>query len=200
MKIFPRIHVVILLLVVVSAIAFADTINPKITVHAIGGGGKGPVSCPTSGCTDVGLKFDFTVPASGSDTLYFTNTSGVAWTSLALIEICKHGNCAIPAGDIKCHSYYFASCTTETLKNGNVEILLSGIHGALNLDRGIQNNQRFAISFNCPHGNCWPGGLDFVGKANNATTIPEPATIGLMATGLAALLSRRKRWKNRRNS
>jgi hypothetical protein len=196
-----KICAVALLLVVGSVLAFADGINdPQIVVHGVGSGGSGPQACPPGGCQGVGLNFSFTVPPSGSGTLYFTNQSGVNWTSLALIEACKNGNCAVPAADIKCRSYLFTSCTAETLKNGNVEILLSGVKsGSLNPDKGILNGASFSITFSCVGKSCWPGGLSFSGHAN-VSSVPEPGTIALMVTGLGALVSRRKTWKNRWNS
>jgi len=188
-----------LLLVVGSVMAFADGIkDPQIIIHGVGSGGSGPQTCPPSGCQGVGLTFSFSVPPSGSGTLFFTNKSGQNWTSLALIEVCKNGSCPVPAADIKCHSYLFQSCTSETLKDGNVEILLSGIKGSDNPDKGIRNGQSFSITFSCVGKSCWPGGLQFTGHANQ--TVPEPGTIALMITGLGALVSRRKTWKNRWNS
>jgi hypothetical protein len=195
-----QICALVLLLVVGSVMAFADGIDPQVIIKGVGGGGGAPVNCGDHGCVNVGLNFSFGVPAGGSGTLYFTNKSGVNWTSLALIEICKDG-CAVPAADIKCHSYLFESCTTQTLKNGNVEILLAGVKGSQNPDKGILNGQSFAIQFACVNKNCWPGGLDFGGHANaNASGVPEPGTIALMVTGLGALVSRRKMWKNPWNS
>ena len=196
-----KICAVAFLLVVGSVLALADAINdPQIIVHGVGSGGSvRQQACPDGGCTGVGLNFNFTVPPSGSGTLYFTNQSGVNWTSLALIEACKNGNCAVPAADIKCRSYLFTSCTAETLKNGNVEILLSGVKGALNKGGGILNGQSFSITFACVGKSCWPGGLSFSGHAN-VSSVPEPGTIALMVTGLGALASRRKTWKNRWNS
>jgi hypothetical protein len=111
---------------------------------------------------------------------------------LALVEK------GVPAVDIKCHSNLFGSCTTETLKSGAVEIFLS-ISKADNPNQGIKNGQTFGISFNCIKQDCWPGGLSFGGHANGAS-VPEPGTIALMVTGLGALVSRRKMWKNRWNS
>jgi hypothetical protein len=189
-----------LLLIVGSVLAFADGINdPQIIVHGVGSGGSGPQTCPPGGCQGVGLNFNFSVPPSGSGTLYFTNTSGVNWTSLALIEVCKNGSCPVPAVDIKCHSYLFESCKTETLKDGNVEILLSGVKGSLNPDKGIRAGSSFSITFACVGKSCWPGGLNFNAHAN-VGTVPEPGTIALMVTGLGTLVSRRKTWKNRWNS
>jgi len=182
-----------LLLVVGSVMAFADGIHdPQIIIHGVGG--NAPQSCPPGGCVGVGLNFSFSVPPSGSGTLFFTNNSGVNWTSLALIEV---GH-TVPAADIKCNSYLFMSCTATTLKNGNVEILLSGVKGGNNPDKGILNGQSFSIAFSCVNKNCWPGGLKFGGHAN--MTVPEPGTVALMMTGLGALVSRRKTWKNRWNS
>ena len=184
---------VALLLVVSSVLAFGNGINdPKVIVKGAGGGEliKGP--CPQ--CMGVGQNFSFTVPASGSGILYFTNQSGINWNSLTLIEK------GVPAADISCHSPLYSSCTTETLKNGSVEILLTNSGKANWRDKGIPNGASFAIDFSCK-GGCWPGGLQFNGHgSSSATATPEPGTIALMVTGLGALVSRRKMWKNRWNS
>jgi hypothetical protein len=185
---------VALLLVLGSAMAFGNGIqDPKVIIKGAGGGDliKGP--CPQ--CMGVGAKFSFTVPAGGSGTLYFTNESGINWNSLTLIEK------GVPAADISCHSQLFSSCTTETLKNGSVEILLTNSGKANWHDKGIPNGASFAIDFSCVKGSCWPGGLQFNGHgSSSATATPEPGTIALMVTGLGALVSRRKVWKNRWNA
>jgi hypothetical protein len=187
-----QICAVALLLVIGSVMAFADGINdPKIIIRGAGSGDLVQGHC--SQCVDVGLNFKFSVPESGSGALFFTNTSGQNWNSLALIEKGE------PAADIKCSSNLFASCTTKTLRNGSVEILLSGVKsGALNKGQGIRNGQSFSIAFSCIKDSCWPGGLTFGGHAN-AGTVPEPGTIALMVTGVVGLVSRRKVWKNRWN-
>ncbi len=181
----------VLLLVVGSAMAFADGINdPKIIIQSAASGTSSPLgSC--EGCKNVGLNFGFGVPAGGTGTLFFTNASGVNWTSLTLVE---HGH-QVPAADINCHSNLFLSCTATDLKNGNVAIVLAGIKGSLNPDRGILNGQSFSIAFSCIGESCWPGGLDFSGHANT-TSVPEPGTVALMITGLGAIVSRRKMGKN----
>jgi hypothetical protein len=181
-----------LLLMVGSMMAFADGVkDPKIIIKGVA---ADLTQCPQ--CKGVGLNFSFTVPEGGSGELYFTNTSGKNWTSLALIETGE------PAADISCHSNLFSSCTTETLKNGSVEILLSNTGGKAQWkDQGIKNGQNFGISFNCLDKSCWPGGLSFNGHGSqNVGTVPEPGTIALMVTGLVGLISRRKTWKNRFNS
>src|SRR5271157_700613 len=120
-----RICSLIMLLVVGSAVAFADGIHdPKVIVHGVNGGGN--TMCGPHNCQDVGLNFSFNIPKSGSGYLYFTNTSGKTWTSLALIEN------AVPAADVSCHQTFFLTCSTKTLKNGAVEILMSGVRGGLN--------------------------------------------------------------------
>jgi len=184
---------VALLLVVGSALAFGDPIkDPKVIVKGAGGGElvKGP--CPQ--CVGVGSNFSFNAPASGTGVLYFTNESGKNWNSLTLIEK------GVPAADISCNSPLFSSCKTETLKNGSVEILLTNSGKAQWHDKGIPNGANFAIDFSCKNG-CWPGGLQFNGHGSSGiATTPEPGTIALMVTGLGALVSRRKVWKNRWNS
>ncbi len=181
----------VLLLVVGSAIAFADGINdPKIIIQSASSASIPLGSC--EGCKNVGLNFTFGVPAGGTGNLFFTNASGVNWTSLTLVEIGHQ----VPASAINCSSTLFMSCTATNLKNGNVAIVLSGIKGSDNPDRGIGNGQSFSIGFSCVGKSCWPGGLNFGGHANT-TTVPEPGTIALMVTGLGAMVSRRKLWKNR---
>jgi len=192
-----RIGVLVLLVVMGTAVAFADSVNdPKIIIRGVNGnsGLSAFATCPEQGCTRVGLTFTFFSPKSGSGTLFFTNASGQNWTSLTLIE---HGH-QVLASDIKCQSSLFLSCTTKNLENGNVAIVLSGVKGALNPEKGILNGQSFSIKFACVGKSCWPGGLEFTAHANLA--VPEPGTVALMVTGLAALVSRRKKWKNRLNS
>jgi hypothetical protein len=188
-----QICAVALLLVVGSMMAYADGIkDPRIIIKGAGSGDIAQGHCPQ--CVDVGLNFGFKVPEGGSGSLFFTNTSGVNWTSLTLVEK------GVPAADIKCSSNLFASCTTKTLRNGSVEIVLSGVKsGALNKDAGIRNGQSFSIAFSCVKQSCWPGGLSFNGHAN-AGAVPEPGTIALMVTGMVGMVSRRKMWKNRWNS
>jgi hypothetical protein len=183
-----QICAVALLLVVGSMMAFADGIkDPKIIIR--GANGNSPISCPPQGCTNVGVNFSFTSPAKGEGSLFFTNESGKKWTSLTLIETGE------PAADISCAQTLFLSCSTKTLKNGSVEILLSGVKGGLNPRTGIANGQSFLIQFACVTGTCWPkGGLQFTAHAGTA---PEPETVALMVTGLVGIFSRRKVWLNR---
>ena len=141
---------VLMLLVVASAMAFADGIDPQIIVH---GAGNSQV-CPVGGCKSItGLTFSFSIPASGSGTLFYTNNSGQNWTSLALVEQCPNGVCAVPAADIKCHSALFHSCSVDTLKDGNVEIFLQISQGN-NPNTGIKNGQSFGITFACVGNSC----------------------------------------------
>src|ERR1039457_6856323 len=183
-----QICALILLLVVGSAVAFADGIHdPKVIVHGVYGGGNG--TCGVHNCQGVGVDFSFNIPKSGSGGVYFTNTSGKTWTSLALIES------AVPAADVSCNQTFFLTCTVKTLKNGSVEILMAGVRGGLNPRRGIANGQNFVIDFACVSGNCWPkGGVPITAHAGTGT-LPEPATVALMMTGLGAMFSRRKSWR-----
>ena len=192
-----RICVLVLLVVVGTAIAFGDSVkDPKIIIRGVSG--SGPISlthCPEQGCTKVGMNFTFSSPQGGKGTLFFTNNSGQNWTSLTLIE---HGH-QVLATDISCQTSLFLSCTTKALKNGDVAIVLSGVKGEFNPHKGIASGQSFSIAFGCVGNSCWPNTpVDFSAHAN--AVVPEPGTIALMVTGLGALVSRRKKWKNRLRS
>jgi len=184
-----QIWAVALLLVVGSVMAFADGINdPKIVIHGVNGGGNAPEGC--KGCMPIkGHTFSFKIPESGTGTLFFTNETGRTWTSLTLIEAA--GPNEVPAADISCQPSMFLHCTTTTLKNGSVEIFMSGVKSGLNPKIGILNGESFSIAFGC----CWTNG----GSVMSGTTgaVPEPGTVALMITGLGAIISRRKTWKSR---
>ena len=95
-----------LLIVVGSAVAFADGINdPTIIIHGAAGGSS---PCGVHQCQDVGINFSFSIPKTGKGTLYFTNVSGKNWTSLALVEN------GVPAADISCiRALPGSACSTE---------------------------------------------------------------------------------------
>jgi hypothetical protein len=189
-----RICAFVLLVIVASTLAFADGIqDPKVIIKGAGGGNIAQQGkCPQ--CMGVGFNFSFTIPESGSGALFFTNDSGKGWNSLKLVES------GVPAADVSCHSSLFASCTVTTLKDGSVQILLTnGGGGHNNRGSGIVAGGNFQIDFACVKGSCWPGGIQVTGRGS-AGTIPEPATLGLMVTGLGAIISRRKVWKNRFNA
>ncbi len=184
-----RVCLLLMLSLLCASLAFADGIkDPKIIIRGVqGGGAPGFGHCPPAGCTNVGMNFTFTSPDKGRGMLFFTNASGKNWTSLKLIEK------GVPAAAISCSQSLFLSCTIRTLNNGSVEILLAGIKGG-NPRNGIPAGSSFSIGFACVDKNCWPrGGVSFSGHAGAA---PEPGTIALMVTGVGAILSRRKRWKN----
>jgi len=187
-----QIAVLFLLVITASTLVFADGIHdPQVIIHGAGGGQIAQGHCPQ--CVGVGTNFSFTLTSS-SQNFFFTNESGHNWNSMSLIEK------GVPAADIQCHSTLFSSCTTETLKNGYVEILLSNGGGRAQWkDHGIPNGANFEISFTAKDGG-WPL-VTFNGQGRSGlTATPEPGTIALMVTGLGGLLSRRKLWRNRHNS
>jgi hypothetical protein len=182
-----------MLLVVVSAMAFADGIkDPTVIVKGLGGNGF----LSGDGCqyTCASFIFNFSTPSQEPGTLDFTNATNVTWTSLTLVE---RGN-SVPLADITCFtSSMFTNCTralTGHGPGGHPELIFSG-------GTGIAPGANFAIGFGCDKktGACWPGGVSFGGYANkpNGISTPEPGTLALMVTGVGALVSRRKQWKNR---
>ncbi len=186
---FVQFCLLAVLIAFASASAFGDSVqDPTIIIRGVSGTAPTP-ACAS--CTNVGMNFSFGVPASGKGALFFTNASGQNWTSLLLVEKGE------PASAISCVQNLFLSCTTKTLANGAVEILLTGIKGD-NPIKGILAGQSFSIRFACSTG-CWPGGLDFTAHAN-VTAVPEPGTVALVVTGLGAMVSRRKKWKSSLNS
>jgi hypothetical protein len=161
---------VVALFAALAAAAHADSINdPTIIVR--------DPACPSGGCMVVGQTFTFGTPASGSGTLFFTNGSGVDWFNLQLTES------GVPANAITCITTAFVNCTVATL-NGVTTILLSGVGGST---LGIGAGENFSIVFQCNGESCWPGDLDFTAHAN----VPEPATMALSFTGIAAIISRK---------
>lgn len=129
--------------------------NPKVIIKGTDGSADPQQKCQK--CVPVGINFNFTSPPSGSGTLYFTNASNKDWISLALIEKVE------PPDHAVCGSAFFSSCTVTRLKNGNVEILYSGVGQNY---PGITNGQNFTMVFSCVHKvHCWPGGLSFSAHA-----------------------------------
>lgn len=159
--------------------AFADSVqDPKVIIR--------DPACQPPGCTPVGMNFTFGTPADGTGALFFNNASGVNWFSLQLVEV------GVPAEAITCITDVFANCSATTV-NGITTILLSGIGGSFT---GLMAGQNFSIVFGCETGECdpWPGDLDFTATAN----VPEPGTMALLATGIGAIVSRRKQLKRAR--
>ena len=160
--------------------AFADSVqDPKVIIR--------DPACQPPGCTPVGTNFTFGTPADGTGALFFSNASGVDWFNLQLVES------GVPAEAITCITDVYASCTATTV-NGITTILLSGIGGNFT---GLLAGQNFSIIFGCETGTCdpWPGDLDFTATAN----VPEPGTMALLATGIGAIVTRRKQLKLQRS-
>ena len=185
---------VALMLLVGSVLAFADGMNdPKVIINGLGnsniiGGDACQYTCAQ-------MFFNFKTPQNGSGILDFTNNTDVTWTSLTLVE--RGNNPTIY--QISCFaSTVFTNClkaVTGQGLGGHPELIFSG-------GTGIAPGENFKLKFLCSSG-CWPNnGVGFGGYANtpNGISTPEPGTIALMVTGVGALVSRRKMWKNRWNS
>ena len=155
--------------------AHADSVDPGIIIND-------PLGCPGNNCTTITqLTFGFNVPSTGFGVLHFLNATGVTWHSLLLTET---GEAAV---NISCSSNVF-SCAVSPLGQNGAKILLTAIGGLT----GIPNGNSFEVVLGCARGDCpkWPDGLGFEATAN--ATVPEPATMALLLTGVGAIVSRRK--------
>jgi hypothetical protein len=162
-----------MVLAVCTVAANASGIDPSVII-------RDPVGCPTNNCVPVtGLTFSFQVPSAGFGVLHFLNSSGVTWTSLILTET------GVAAANVTCSSDVF-SCGISAFGQNGAKMVLLATGGALS---GIPNGNSFEIVLGCVNSICWPGGLQFDATAN---TVPEPATMALLLTGIGALVTRRK--------
>jgi hypothetical protein len=143
----------------------------------------------------------------------FCNNSGQSWTNLV---IAIHTDPSITSADVTCPSYSpgtdpnntadlaFSTCIVFNPSPGNLDIVLEGTlnFGMPPVFLGIPNGDEFVIDFNCPKGDCagpedWPLGTVAEGFPNfnpsdPLPTVPEPASLMLLASGLAVVWRRKR--------
>lgn len=131
------------------------------------------ITDPAGPCTPVGLHFTFKANGSGDGTQCFTNNSGANWFNLDILVENTF------SGILTCGGNAFLQCTVGS-DGGVPDILFS--------DGTLANGMTFQIELVCDP-NCFsPNGL-FRGDAN----VPEPGSLLLLGSGLAASLLRKIR-------
>lgn len=150
-------------------------------------------------------------PIDGGGTLSYCNNTGVDWTKLTIAI-----STTAPVSDIICPSASpndpfntagLAFSTCQILPNGpQPGIIYVRLFGVIAPDPsfpgdngflGVPNGEQFTIHLNCEEGDefCvpWPAGTFMVAAANNNfPTVPEPASLALLGSGLVAGIIQRK--------
>ncbi len=161
---------------IATASAFANTVvDPGVIIR--------DRKCGST-CASVGLSFSLTSTANNGGVFDFKNVSGTNWFNLKLTEK------GVPASAISCRTNIFATCKVTTNASGLTSIFVSGTSASL---PGVPNLKGFRIELHCPAGasNCgpWPAGVKINGLAN----VPETGTVAMVATGIVALINRRRK-------
>lgn len=93
------------------------------------------------------------------------------------------------AANLTCGGNIFANCAITSWPKSTVITLSGGT---------IYPSETFSLNFGCSSGACsWPGGMRFTAnwsRTNLPVNTPEPGTITLVLTGMAAVFSQRGRW------
>jgi hypothetical protein len=166
------------------------------------------------GATALQNGFNAIGPINGGGSFSFCNNTGQSWTNLV---IAIHTDPSITQQDVTCPGYNpqtdpnnmaglaFSTCVIYNPSPGNLDIVLEGVldfAGMPPVFPGIPNGDEFTIDFNCDKGECvgpqdWPTDTVAEGFPNyNLTdplpTVPEPASILLLGSGLVMAWKRKK--------
>jgi hypothetical protein len=171
------------------------------------------------GATALQNGFNTIGPVNGGGSFSFCNNTGQSWTNLV---IAIHTDPSITQADVTCPSYNqqtdptnsahlaFLSCVVFNPSPGNLDVVLQGTLNFGNMPPvfpGIPNGSEFTIDFNCPVSDSgiqecngpqdWPPGTISEGFPNfdptkTLPTVPEPASVVLLATGLAVVWRRKR--------
>jgi PEP-CTERM motif len=152
-------------------------------------------------------------PINGGGSFTFCNGTGESWTNLI---IAIKTDPSITPADVTCPSFdpghdpnntaqlAFIACQVKSPSPGNLDVLLFGTINVpgFPIFPGVPDSHSFTIDFSCPNGACagpplWPEGTvsrgfpDF--KSDQLPTVPEPASLVLLGSGVLAVIARRKR-------
>jgi hypothetical protein len=144
---------------------------------------------PKGPCVSVlTLSFTFMSDGSGGGSLCFTNDSGVAWSTIELDVPAPS-----PSGLITCGGTAFSGCEKQWFTEGGFATV--DFYGL----PGLSTSELFTIDLGASG---WTPSATFTAFANetdeSTEPTPEPGTMALCVTGVAAMLARpRLRHANR---
>jgi PEP-CTERM motif len=139
-------------------------------------------------------SFTFTSNSVGGGFFAFCNNSGAIFRTVD-IRFFNPDDVDFK-NSIDCSSTVFSSCEVTLLAGNIIDLFFSNPQTESEGDSGgIPNDHLMTINLNTPgsNGGDWPAGLDFFGQGNGSASVPEPASILLLSTGLLALWGFRRR-------